>query len=250
MPEYPQLPLTLLQAAVEVHTIAQFKHWVRNQVRNVLPHGALACGHGRVHAAGVAMDYVITVDYPIEHLAAIRNTAGGIDTPIMRRWMRERIPLLFDAAHPWPEVAPEWLAKFNQHALVNAAAHAEFDETRCVGTYYSFHRLPQLGEAQRTALAELTPVLHETLLRVIANLEAEPTADGPSLTARETEIMQWVGLGKSNQDIASLLGLSENTVKHHVSNILQKSKLENRVQLVAWVVAREARSKAAGTRVL
>ncbi len=50
------------------------------------------------------------------------------------------------------------------------------------------------------------------------------------LTRRETEILYCVGLGLSNKNIAQKLRISEKTVKHYMSNILQKLRVENRVQ--------------------
>lgn len=160
-------------AAAEVGTVAEFKRWIREGVRHVLPHGAFACGHGRLNSAGVAMDYVLTVDFPLEHLAAIRNAAGDIETPLMRRWFQTEAPVLFDAAQPWPDMPPEWLAHFRRHRLVNAAVHASYDEVRRIGTYFSFHRLPTpLGQLQRAILIGMTPLLHETLTRVIGQVAA------------------------------------------------------------------------------
>lgn len=162
--------------AAEVGTVADFKRWIREEVRHVLPHGAFACGYGRLGTAGVVMDYVLTVDYPLEHLAAIRNAAGDIETPLMRRCFQTESPVLFDAVRPWPDMPADWLANFRRHQLVNAAAHAGYDEVRGVGTYFSFHRLPPpLGQLQRAILIGMTPLLHETLLRVIGGLEP---ADG------------------------------------------------------------------------
>jgi len=48
------------------------------------------------------------------------------------------------------------------------------------------------------------------------------------LTPREAEVMAWVAQGKSNGDIATLLDMSERTVKHHVSQCFQKMGVENR----------------------
>jgi len=161
-------------AAAAVHTVAEFKDWIRNEVRHVLPHGALACGHGRLTPAGVTTDYVLTVDYPAEHLETIRNRSGGIETPLMRRWFQTGSPVLFDAAQPWPDVPADWLAHFRQHDLVNAAVHACYDEERRIGTYFSFHRLPPpLGQLQRAILIGMTPLLHETLMRVIASVDTD-----------------------------------------------------------------------------
>ncbi|MFC5302713.1 hypothetical protein [Azospira restricta] len=196
----------ICEAAGEVHTVAQFKDWVRHEVRHVLPHGALACGHGRVTSAGIAMDYVLTVDYPVEHLATLRNAAGGIETPIMRRWLEARTPLLFEADQPWAGVPADWLENFRRHRLVNAAVHACYDEARCVGTYFSFHRLPApLGQLQRHILNGITPLLHETLLHVIARVEAD--ASGwqalPAAGRSDAELAA---------DIAAALGVCERTI--------------------------------------
>ena len=58
------------------------------------------------------------------------------------------------------------------------------------------------------------------------------------LTARELEVLKLVGEGFSNRDIASRLYISENTVKNHLRNILQKLHFENRVQAAAYAIRR------------
>ncbi|MBI2305779.1 MAG: helix-turn-helix transcriptional regulator [Rhodocyclales bacterium] len=229
----------ICEAAAEVRTVAQFKDWIRHEVRHVLPHGALACGHGRVTSAGIAMDYVLTVDYPLEHLAALRNAAGGIETPIMRRWFETRSPLLFDAEQPWPDVSEEWLAHFRRHQLVNAAVHACYDEARCLGTYFSFHRLPQpLGQLQRAILNGITPLLHETLVHVIAQVEAG-ASDWPALSEDERLLAQQIAGGRSNADIAAALGICERTVGDRVAGILDKTGADNRAGLAEALLLRE-----------
>jgi DNA-binding CsgD family transcriptional regulator len=53
------------------------------------------------------------------------------------------------------------------------------------------------------------------------------------LTTRETEILSWVERGKSNNEIAQILGISHLTVKNHVQKILRKLNVQNRAQAVA-----------------
>jgi DNA-binding NarL/FixJ family response regulator len=48
------------------------------------------------------------------------------------------------------------------------------------------------------------------------------------LTAREAEVLLWVAQGKSNGDVAIILGMAEKTVKKHMSNIFEKLGLEGR----------------------
>jgi two-component system nitrate/nitrite response regulator NarL len=51
-----------------------------------------------------------------------------------------------------------------------------------------------------------------------------------SLTAKEMEVLRELGAGMSNKEIASRLFISENTVKKHVSQILEKLNLSDRTQ--------------------
>jgi len=58
------------------------------------------------------------------------------------------------------------------------------------------------------------------------------------LTARERDIIQCVAAGENNRQIAGTLLISENTVKNHMKNILEKLNLDNRVQLTAYAIKR------------
>jgi two-component system, NarL family, nitrate/nitrite response regulator NarL len=54
------------------------------------------------------------------------------------------------------------------------------------------------------------------------------------LTQREIEIIQAVALGAPNKEIANLLGISEQTVKHHITNIFDKVGVYNRLELTLF----------------
>jgi DNA-binding NarL/FixJ family response regulator len=56
------------------------------------------------------------------------------------------------------------------------------------------------------------------------------------LTSREIDILQLVAEGKTNKEIASTLVISENTVKIHLRNILEKLHLQNRIQAAVYAV--------------
>ena len=58
----------------------------------------------------------------------------------------------------------------------------------------------------------------------------------PALTARELEVLKLVAKGMSNREIADELFISENTVKNHVRNILEKLHLHSRMEAVMYAL--------------
>ncbi|MGH9150250.1 MAG: response regulator [Acidimicrobiales bacterium] len=58
----------------------------------------------------------------------------------------------------------------------------------------------------------------------------------PTLTSRELEVLKLVAKGMSNREIADNLYISENTVKNHVRNILEKLHLHSRMEAVIYAV--------------
>lgn len=87
--------------------------------------------------------------------------------------------------------------------------------------------------------APLSRSLASKILAEFANQaqrEPGPIPVRSSLTARETEVLQLVANGAGNRDIAASLCISENTVKNHLRNILEKLHLDNRVQAVAYAL--------------
>lgn len=57
--------------------------------------------------------------------------------------------------------------------------------------------------------------------------ERDPVGD---LTRREQQILELVAAGKSNKEVGKTLSITEKTVKHYMSNILQKLQVRNRVE--------------------
>ena len=75
----------------------------------------------------------------------------------------------------------------------------------------------------------LSPAIGATLARQVAH----PRRGGGLLSGRELAVLRLVAAGQSNPQIAESLGISERTVKFHVTAIFNKLGAENRAQAVA-----------------
>lgn len=97
--------------------------------------------------------------------------------------------------------------------------------------------LEQLAEAIRVVAGGgtlINPAVTERVLRGLDRIKPEfPVIDAPvALTARETEVLRWMAAGKSNREIADLLGTAEGTVKNHASSIFGKLGVRDRTRAV------------------
>ena len=70
----------------------------------------------------------------------------------------------------------------------------------------------------------------------LGKLADEPAKPAPTLTTRELEILQLIVHGKSNKEIAVVLGLSANTVAVHRANIMQALGIHNTAELVVYAI--------------
>ena len=86
----------------------------------------------------------------------------------------------------------------------------------------------------------ITPSMASKLLNEFNALakraEQKQQVPAPVLTARELEVLKHVAKGMSNREIADDLYISENTVKNHVRNILEKLHLHSRMEAVLYAV--------------
>ncbi len=87
----------------------------------------------------------------------------------------------------------------------------------------------------------VSPIMATKLLTEFKGLEAEGKREAiqetdSNLSPREGEVLQLVAQGATNKQIADSLFISENTVKTHLRNIMEKLHLANRSQAAAYAV--------------
>jgi DNA-binding NarL/FixJ family response regulator len=88
--------------------------------------------------------------------------------------------------------------------------------------------------------SQISPSMAAKLLTefksMVQRTDERPLVPAPRLTDRELEVLKLVATGMNNRDIAKELFISENTVKNHVRNILEKLQLHSRMEAVVYAV--------------
>ncbi|NLU76711.1 response regulator transcription factor [Streptomyces sp. HNM0575] len=88
--------------------------------------------------------------------------------------------------------------------------------------------------------SQISPSMAAKLLTefksMIQRTDESKLVPAPKLTDRELEVLKLVATGMNNRDIAKELFISENTVKNHVRNILEKLQLHSRMEAVVYAM--------------
>ncbi|MGL3214844.1 response regulator [Bradyrhizobium sp. BR 1433] len=179
----------------------------------------------RVHLANARMTQSAraALDVSGRYLLAV-NSAGALlwATPQAQRLLSDT---LADAADNFvlPDPMPQWLEQAQKGKTGSKTV-----------TMASF---PGNEQLRLQYMGKLGP--NEFLLRLAKDTSGDMPAEFSSelgLTTREGEVLSWLSKGKTNRDIAQILGLSPRTVDKHLEQIYAKLGVENRTAAAAIAV--------------
>lgn len=178
---------------------------------------------------------IFNIDYPAAYLEVLAEQDLISADPVVNHNFRH-----FNLQY-WQDTLQQSILTDKTHKLISLAedfgysrvsqgvgyAHGIRNHKGTEGSLFCYHELERSPRSEEI-LQLVIPHFHTSLCRVAGDL----TIHSP-LTSRETEIIKWIKAGKSTWDISEIIGISQRTVKFHVSNIMTKLNASTRIHAVA-----------------
>lgn len=182
---------------------------------------------------------VLNLNYPIDHFADLIDAESIWKDPIVMDHLKYGSFKL----HCWADIVKQLVSSETVELIsrkanprlnrVNAYcgySYAIVNHKQTEGSLFAWYDLQRCRRTE-DILNLIAPHFHAASRRI----NSAPT-DVTSLTRKETEVLNWVKEGKKTWDISTILGISERTVKFHISNIMQKLDASSRAHAVAKAI--------------
>lgn len=228
--------ITRLNAlAADVYTRAQLREWVRGPLREILPHQHALLAFGRRHSLGIKLHDLVAVDLPESYMAAIQDAPDVLESPALERWFILREPIRISVDMLFPQYGAKWSDNFQLHGMRDVIVDGHLTRGAANVTLLKLYNCsPQVVATLSTIREDLLATLNEIWAR-IAQVEALTRTDKlkivQALSPAEKEIIYWLKFGKTNSEIAQILGKSEHTIKTQIHRTLAKTGAVNRTAL-------------------
>lgn len=247
--------LGTVHGARDLKTHRGLFQWLQRDVQSLLPHDILVAAWGDFRVGRISLDVVSALP-GVRTTEVLSLALTPFLSGVFEQWVDAgRIPMSCPLeSADWGDTSEAERASLSE--MKCAVVHGIKDERGGIDCLYvalSRHAcdhqfsvetvevlLPYIDAAFRKVA--LLPMQRDATWAgaVLSEREAD-AADGPGdsiLSRREHEIMQWVKGGKTNIEIAQILGISARTVRNHLQNVFRKLDVINRAQAVFEVERR------------
>ncbi|MBI5766230.1 MAG: response regulator [Verrucomicrobia bacterium] len=182
----------------------------------------------RAFAAG-AVDYITKPAYPPEVLSRV---AAHLQIRALQRSLADELALRVEAENALSQSLDRAVLVLDVTGRIVFGTRLAFDLIHRHFPDQAGAATPRLTDTPSLSLRRFSEAGRIDLTMLV--LEERGAPPGPAalmqlgLTAREAEVLYWIAQGKSNPDIATILGASVRTVHKHVEHVFQKLGLETR----------------------
>jgi LuxR family transcriptional regulator, quorum-sensing system regulator CviR len=183
---------------------------------------------------------VLNVSYPEEWLRIYWQKGYFEVDPVFKTALREPGTQHWETTYQntCSDKQREFMAEAKEFGLTDGITTGSMDPACGVGTFCSFASAERVDAKRYVPLVEYFGYhVHLALLRT-APKSSQPVAPCvKELSLREMTILNWVKNGKTNWEIAKIVGVTERTVRFHVESIFSKLDVTSRSHAVATAIA-------------
>jgi transcriptional regulator EpsA len=225
--------------------------WLQGELQYYLPHQRLIVASGDFASHRIDLEVIPALPGAPSRPADPRPLSTFLQT-LLHRWIEgKRLPLTLDILESGvpdsrsPADAPDSAARI-LHGGRCLLIHGITDRRSNRDSLYVMLGSKRYSRPALNAMQVLLPYLDTTLRRVASPVPShvhDSTSGEWGLSRREQEIMKWVRLGKTNLEIASILGISAFTVKNHMRRIFKTLGVASRVQAAMKMAPPEERGE-------
>jgi transcriptional regulator EpsA len=235
--------VVFMEVIAESLRISQRSHlfnWLQGGFQYLLGHEVMICGIKTSDNDAYDYEFFTSSRYfDDDRFNEVIKPDSGIVSQVLKAWKRTALPTFVNNLIKPVDCSCYSVINLDQETLknselLNLIAYGFGDHHSKISTFVVFSRLSKLPNSSNALILELLmPHLHCALIRVASsrgNLTASSSKTANKITGRESEVLQWMHMGKTNWEISTILNVSPLTVKNHVQNILRKLDVQNRGQ--------------------
>lgn len=228
--------ILIWESLLSVHTVAQLKEWVHQALLPVTGSSSVVLAGGISKPFLRMQPIVHTQFFPKSLISNFHGRGAMYVAPLLNESLEQKkcVSLSLDGSECVGRADDLWpgslrAQKFSQVFVCCSATEV---------SQFCYVCLTDPNGVSADVVSRWLPIFCLYLRDILTQQNywsqlIRPHVTEQMLNARETEILRWVGRGKTNQEIASILDMSFTSVKNAVQRIIAKLNVSNRAQAVS-----------------
>ena len=233
----PALSMQELGLLARSKTVQEVIAWLEKALMPHVKASSCVLIWGRAQPSVKFIPVFISSHYPqallAESLEHARLTTEAY-IPLLSLWREFESPLVMRLDDVSRERRGKWHPHFQRSGFERICASGCHDVNGHYLTYlYLTDPVAISDQEVKPLLAIILPILHGILALVRrSKRQRQKNLAHSLLTTREMEVLEWVKKGKTNPEIARILGVTFPTIKNHIQKIMIKLRVNNRAEAV------------------
>lgn len=235
-----KMVMDAVESSFHIKSKNQFFIWARGELQNIFPHEVLLSFLHDIPGKKTHVDKFCGASVGDQLFDGRLCGDDGVMNKLMGAWKKSSSPLLMDKNSIRVVIGEDGMSVLEEEGIDHIVSHGMHDMNENVMSFFSFMRIPgNVGPHQTRLLEVLVPYLHRAMISAVvvdhgSGRDAKPC--GVMMTDREREVLRWIQVGKSNWEIAAILGISPFTVKNHICKITRKLGVQTRGHAVSRAI--------------